>query len=301
MIISEIIDAQVLIALERHLNFRAAAASLHMPAASFSRRLQKMEERAGVKLFTRSSRAVNTTEAVLAILDHARRMVEEAESVETILARSSQRIAGDLKVTAPTILGQALLAPAIGSFLKAYPEVNLSIDLSDRAVDFITEGFDVGLRVGPSQDESLISKNIGLVTASLYASESTLRILGPIEDIETLADKPLALLHHGMRSAPSLILTDKTGENHTIDLQPRLIAMNPWLLMALARSDEMIAVLPDILLDRSTEPLSLKRILPSYYARSVPVSITFPSRKLIAPHVRAFIDFMVKELSKLNV
>lgn len=301
MIISEIIDAQVLIALERHLNFRAAAASLHMPAASFSRRLQKMEERAGVKLFTRSSRAVNTTEAVLAILDHARRMVEEAESVETILARSSQRIAGDLKVTAPTILGQALLAPAIGSFLKAYPEVNLSIDLSDRAVDFITEGFDVGLRVGPSQDESLISKNIGLVTASLYASESTLRILGPIEDIETLANKPLALLHHGMRSAPSLILTDKTGENHTIDLQPRLIAMNPWLLMALARSDEMIAVLPDILLDRSTEPLSLKRILPSYYARSVPVSITFPSRKLIAPHVRAFIDFMVKELSKLNV
>ena len=300
MIIAEIIDAKILIALERHLNFKAAAASLHMPAASFSRRLQKMEERAGVKLFTRSSRSVNTTEAVLAILDHARQIVEEAQSVETILARTSDRIAGNLKITAPTILGQALLAPAIGSFLQTYPEVNLSIDLSDRAVDFIAEGFDVGLRVGPSQDESLISKNIGMVTASLYASVSTLRSLGPIEDIGSLTDKPLALLHHGMRSAPSLILTDPAGENHTIDLKPRLIAMNPWLLMALAKSETMIAVLPDILVDRSTEPSSLQQILPSYYARSVPVSIAFPSRKLIAPHARAFIDFMAKELTGLG-
>lgn len=243
---------------------------------------------------------MNTTDAVLAILDHAQRMVEEAESVETILARTSERVAGDLKVTAPTILGQALLAPAIGSFLLAYPEVNLSIDLSDRAVDFIAEGYDVGLRVGPSQDESLISKNVGMVTASLYASDDTLRSLGPIEDIYALCDKPLALLHHGMRSAPSLILSDQAGENHTIDLKPRLIAMNPWLLMAVARSETMIAVLPDILVDRSADPSPLQRILPDYYARSVAVSITFPSRKLIAPHVRAFIDFMSEELSGLG-
>ena len=111
---------------------------------------------------------------------------------------------------------------------------------------------------------------------------------------------PSMLLHAGTGSAPQLSLTTNDGSEHTLAVSPKLICLNPWLLMETALNTDTVVVLPNIVTAENVSNGKLERLLPDMHVRRVPIQLAFPSRRLMRPAVRAFIDLaaQVKEMTK---
>ncbi|MGP1397101.1 MAG: LysR substrate-binding domain-containing protein [Inquilinaceae bacterium] len=299
MIIQDLSDARILVELRDRLNFAEVARTLRIPAATVSRRLMRMETRAGVRLFDRTTRSVSATEAGRLAAGHAEKMLGEAEAVDLSLDTMRKTPVGTVRATTPVIFGQALLGPVVVAFLKAYPACDLAIDLSDRHADLVEENYDVAIRIGPPGDESLVVKPLGLVEAGLYRSPAMGPASATIADPEALARAPVGLLHGGEGAKPMLKLTSANGHEACVPLTPRLVCMNPWLLRDVAVSSDLVVVLPGIIGDPAVRAGDLERVLPGWFARRVPIHLAFTSRRLIRPAVRSFVDLAARAIPDL--
>lgn len=296
MIIEDLIDARILVELQRKLSYAEAARVLKLPAATLSRRVMKMEERAGLLLFERSTRAVSITDAGKLAALHAERMLAEAKAAESSIEGLRGVVTGTVRLTTPVMFGQALLGPLAGAFLERYPTCDLRVELTDRQLDLIADGHDVAIRVGPVVDESLKARLLGHGRAGLYRRrrESSDAMPAPAEPPE-LADYALALLHPGTGPRPSLDLTSsESAKVVSIAVEPKLVCMNPWLLLEAVLASDIIAVLPDIVAKQPLARGQLEPVLPAWFARQVQINIVFPSRRLMRPAVRSFIDLAVE-------
>lgn len=297
MIIDDLTDAMILAEVRKRLSFIEAARHLKLPAATLSRRVAKMEERAGLKLFERTTRAVGTTPAGVIAAERAERMLGEAEALDLAVEELREAPAGVVRLSTPVIFGQAILGPVVARFLTAHPSCSLDVELSDRHVNLVEEAVDVVLRVGPTVDDALLVKPMGLVHAGLYGALGDDEV-GP-QVIDDLADWPVGLLHRGHAETPQLALTNAADECCIIPLTPRLICLNPWLLLEAALSGGLIVVLPDLVAAPHVAEGRLRRVLPDWLARRVPVHLAFTSRRLMRPAVRAFIDFSADTIPTL--
>ncbi|MEM9761417.1 MAG: LysR substrate-binding domain-containing protein [Pseudomonadota bacterium] len=292
MVIEDLADARILVEVSAKLSFVEAARALGMPPATVSRRLMRMEERAGLRLFERTTRSVSTTEAGALLTDHAARMLAEAEASELSLSSMRDEAVGAVRITAPTIFGQALLGPVVAAFLNAQPRCSLHVDLADRQVGLAEEGFDAAIRVGPVVDEYLVARPLGFVRARLYRRAGA----GDV-DLEDLAGAPLAMLHQGDR--PELPLTSPEGSIRTFGVGPRLVCMNPWLLRHTTLSSDLISVLPDIVAEDDLREGRLRTVLDGWLAREVPVNLVYRSQGLMRPAVREFIEVAALTVPRL--
>lgn len=125
MIIEDLADARILVELHNRLSFVEAAKALAMPPATVSRRLMRIEARAGLRLFDRTTRSVKPTEAGVLAVNHAARMISEVDAAERSLSLMRDAPVGTVRITTPSIFGQALLAPVVASFLDACPDCDL--------------------------------------------------------------------------------------------------------------------------------------------------------------------------------
>ncbi|GAB5467512.1 MAG: LysR family transcriptional regulator [Rhodospirillales bacterium] len=294
MILSDLVDARILVELRDRLSFAAVARALRMPPATVSRRVMRMEARAGVRLFERTTRSVAATEAGLLSAEHAARILGEVEAVDLSLAAMRAIPVGTVRLTTPTIFGQALLGPLVATFLARYPRCDLAIDLSDRHADLVDEAFDVAVRVGPPGEEALVARALGLVEAGLYCAPGR-----AVPGLEALSSAPLGLLHPGAAREPTLALVSAAGEQRRLAVQPRLVTMNPWLLRDSAIASDLVVVLPTVVAMPEVDAGRLVQVLPNWFARRVPVHIAFTSRRLIRPAVRAFVDLAVEIIPAL--
>lgn len=294
MIIDDLIDARILVELGNRLSFAAVGQALRMPPATVSRRVMRMEARAGLRLFERTTRSVAITQAGALAAEHAARILSEAEAIDVSVASLRETAVGTVRLTTPVIFGQALLGPVAVDFLQDYPLCDLEIDLSDRHADLVDENYDVAIRIGPPADDTLIARSLGLARAALYRRSG----LDPVA-IDALEGMPLGLLHSGDRSKPSLALVSETGEKRHFTVRPRIVCMNPWLLREAALSSDLVVVLPEMVGAPDVAAGRLMPVAPSWLARRVPIHIAFPSRRLMRPAVRAFIDLAAKRVPPL--
>ncbi|HNF96570.1 MAG TPA: LysR family transcriptional regulator, partial [Pseudomonadota bacterium] len=140
-------------------SIRAAAEQLGMPKSTVSRKLIELEERLEARLIQRTTRKLGLTDIGRIYYDHGARIVTDIESAERAVRSQHETPRGLLRVTAP--LNIAFLGPIISTYLARYPEVRLELSANARVVDLIEEGFDVGIRVGPLLDSSLMAKPLG--------------------------------------------------------------------------------------------------------------------------------------------
>lgn len=293
MIIDDLMDARLLVELGKQLNFGMAARKLSMPTATASRRLARMEKRAGVRLFERTTRMVSATAAGKLAIHHAHKLVLEAEAIDISVAEIEADATGTVRLTTPVIFGQALLSPVIERFLVQFPLCRLTIDLTDRPVDLIEEGYDLAIRVGPVVDDLLVARLLGRVSAGLYRSADVSAL-----ELDDLATTPFGLLAVADPCLPCVSLISPDGEQRVIAVEPRIVCLNPWLLRAAALTVELTVVLPDVLAAADVEVGRLVRVAPGWSARQVPVSIAFPSRRRLRPSVRGFVNIAMDHFGK---
>ena len=135
----------------------AAARAEGVAPAIIGRRLDALEESLGVKLLVRTTRRITLTHEGSAFLEDCQRLLSDVANAEASVSAGGVKASGHLRITAPAGFGRRHVAPLVPRFVAEHPEVSLSLNLSDRVVDLVNEGFDCAIRVGDLPDSSLVS------------------------------------------------------------------------------------------------------------------------------------------------
>ncbi|CAO4191966.1 LysR family transcriptional regulator [Methylorubrum extorquens] len=151
-------------------SYTAAARSLGISPSAVSKSVQRLEERLGLSLFTRTTRSLTLTPEGRDLHERALRLLREAEAIEQAAVAAQAEPAGTLKVTAPFPIGVHLLAPALPRFRERHPRLSVDLRLSDRFADLIEEGIDVAIRVGELSDSRLVSRRLAAHRLCAFAS-----------------------------------------------------------------------------------------------------------------------------------
>lgn len=265
--------------------FTAASRNVGAPQTTISRRIARLERELGVRLLERTTRKVSVTQVGKRIYQNARRIIEEAEGAQATAATMRAEPAGLIRVSAPVVFGQYLLAPSLSAFLAANPKVKVQLDLTGRQVDLVEESIDVAIRIGPLLPSTLIRRRIMLANAAYFADAKIARgIDGP--DALHKAD----WLHAGNEHAVvkwRLLDAEKLEEKHSFAKEPRVTSSDVETLISCAEAGLGVAVLPEF-----AAPPTLKRVLPAYVSRQVEINALSPSHKSITPAVRSFLDYL---------
>jgi len=134
----------------------AAAKAEGVAPAVIGRRIDALEERLGVKLMVRTTRRITLTHEGTSFLDDCQRLLADLAGAEASVSAGVAKASGYLRITAPAGFGRRHVAPMVSRFLAQHPDVHISLNLSDRVVDIVSENFDCAVRVGDMPDSTLV-------------------------------------------------------------------------------------------------------------------------------------------------
>lgn len=275
-------------------SFSAAARHLSLTPAAVSRNVAQLEANLGVRLFQRSTRKLTLTEAGERFLRNLGSGLESVQAAIDDVVSGAGEPSGVLRLTAPPGFGQGFLLPLMPEFLKRFPNVTPEWSLENRQVDLVAEGFDAAIGGGFELVPGLVARNLAPAHLILVASREYVARSGHIQEIEKLN----GLEHLAMRSVHtgkirSWMLKGPDGQQHPLEIRPRMVVNDPGALGHCARLGLGVALLavPDVL--PFLQDGSLVRVLPSWYADAGQISLYFSSQKLLPAKTRAFVDFLV--------
>lgn len=279
--------------------FTAAGRALGIPKSRLSRRIALLEERLGVRLLQRSSRNFMVTDIGQIYLRHCQAMLAEAQAAQDAIDHIQAEPRGQIRVSCPIALAQTLMASLIGEFMVAYPQVSIFMDVTNRRVDVIEEGFDIALRVRTVlEDSALAMRWFGHSRISLLGSPVLLERIGPPAHPNDLARFPSL----GMPMSSGKYVWHLQGpekERCNIEYAPRLLADDFNVLRKAAVAGVGLAALPEYLCREELLSRALIRVLPHWAFPQSNLHAVFPSRRGLVPAVRCFIDFLAKRLPEV--
>jgi DNA-binding transcriptional LysR family regulator len=271
-------------------SFTEAGRQLGISASAVGKAISRLETRLGARLFHRSTRSITLTPEGALFLTRCQRIAREIEAAEDELALAHAAPRGKLRVSMPMVT--KLLMPVIGEFMKAYPEIVIDIDFSDRIVDVIEEGFDVVMRTGDVNDSQLITRMMGTYVHLIVASPGYLAKHPPLSEPEALAHH--ACLQHRFPTTGKLRRwpLERDGETIDIDLPTTAVATAVEPLIAMAEQGLGLACVPDFTVRPQVENGTLVPVLREYSGALSVFRALWPSGGQLTPKVRAFVDFM---------
>ena len=283
-------------------SFRAAAAALGIPKSTLSRKVAELEDTLGVRLLERTTRRLRLTDAGRAYHQRIAPALDALREAEHAVEEQNAKPSGSLKLTMTMEGGQAVLAPILAEYLTRYPEVQLQVELTDRRVDLVEEGFDVAIRTGALPNSTLIAKRLSLVGSfRAYASPSYLARRGTPRHPRELGKHDCLVM--SAQSTPLTWSFQHRGKALPIKVRAYAEANSFTLLRDLAAAGHGIARLPDYLasqLPQSDEPRELRELLSGFAPPPMPWHVVYPSSRHLSPKVRAFVDLLELRLSQIR-
>lgn len=274
--------------------FSSAARELGLTPSAISKLVTRMEDRLGVRLLNRTTRRLALTPEGEAFFHRAQRILADIEEAENEVARFRARPRGKLRVNVGTAFGAHQLVPALPEFLARYPEIEVEIEMTDRVVDLMEEGADVGLRTGHLADSSLVSRKICDLERVVCASPAYLARHGT-------PGKPADLLGHNclvFTGTPQLRrwpfnFPDGVRE---VEVSGNLSASSAETLLQLALMGAGIIRLADVIVgDPVAKGLLVSVLAEAHHVEPLPLHAVFPPGRHRSPRVAALVDFMVEK------
>jgi DNA-binding transcriptional LysR family regulator len=271
----------------------ATAQAEGVAPAVIGRRIDALEERLGVKLLLRTTRRITLTHEGSAFLEDCQRLLADLASAEASVSAGGVKASGHLRVTAPAGFGRRHVAPLVPAFVAAHPEVSLSLNLADRVVDIVNEGFDCAIRVGDLPDSSLVSVRLADNRRLCVASPDYLQRRGtPATPAELAQHDCLTLSSDASQTRGWAFAAPGSGE--VIHLRPsgRLDCsdgqvLHAWCLQGLGIAWRSIwEVRADL------EAGRLVAVLEDHAAPPNGIYAVFAQRKHLPLRVRLWIDFV---------
>jgi len=278
---SQLAEIEALVAVVERAGFRAAAAELGVTPSAISKRVAALEQRLDARLFNRTTRRVSPTDVGRALYERARGILADLEEAEEAVVATQVTPRGRLRIGAPMDFGRRHLAELLAAFATEHPLVWLDIDLSDRFVDVVGEGFDVVIRIGSLPDSSLVARAIAPCRRAWVASPGYLEERGTPGDVAALA------AHDVVGYAL------EAGSGHDGDTSHR--ANNGEMIRALVRAGHGVALLPTFLSGPDLRDGSLVELFAGEHRptdRDLTVYAVTPHRKLLSSKVRMLLDHL---------
>lgn len=274
-------------------SFTKAAEKLNTSNQLVSKYINKLEEHLGARLLNRTTRSVHLTEAGEYCFQQAQQILESISDLEGHFGQLQSDIQGRLRISVPVSFAILHLAPLIRDFQKQYPAVNIDLQLNDRKVDVIEEGYDVALRIGHLKDSSLIAKEVTPVRLVLCASPDYLKRYGtPSTPSQLIPQHYLRYSYIDYHQSQQPLMDALKSKSHKSDSV--LEVNNGQVLSAAAIAGEGYVLQPTFIVSEAVKRGQLKIILKQYEPSPLKLFAVYPHRKLLAPKLRAFIDFLSK-------
>lgn len=283
-------DLALFIHIARRQNLSAAAQELGLPPATVTRRLQKLEERLGCRLVHRSARRFELTTEGESYFGAFNAQVDQLEDTARRLSGDIHTLEGKLTVFAPTNISLGLLRPMWSAFTKAYPKIDLDLQLSNENKDILGGQADLALRIGPQADSQLTQRKIGSVSTMLVASPQYLVEAGQPASLKELSKHRLIVID----AWPIWKLSHAETRTSDVVHPPRGLRVDDITLATRLVQDGVgIALLPSSELGNALAAGHLVRLFPQWEGPRRDAFCVWPSGRLLSARARCLRDFMV--------
>jgi DNA-binding transcriptional LysR family regulator len=286
-------ELRAFVAIADHGSFVRAAAHLRISASALSQIIRALEARLGVRLLNRTTRSVAPSEAGAQLLSRLRPALADLDAAVAAVAMARETPSGSLRVNASRIAAVHYIAPLVGPFLKAYPDVKLEVVVDDRLIDIVAGGFDAGVRLGERLARDMVAVKLsGDLEMMMVAAPAYLERHGTPRTPQDLAGH--RCLSYRTPTDGSLYRweLDRRGEKLDVAVDGPLIVTEPEMLTQVALAGAGIAYLFAHQVRDHVASGALVQLLPDWTPAFPGFYIYYPSRRHMAPPLRAFLDFM---------
>ena len=273
-------------------SFAAAARRLNISTSAASRHIADLEEWMGVQLFHRTTRYLKLTQDGAESLNHCKQVLAEIEKLKNRGEDSLDEPHGVLRITAPVYLTKYWLVGPIGDYLKQHPRVSIDLVVADRNINLVSEGFDLGIRVGKLSDSTLLSKKLGNTQMMLVASPDYLEKHG-------YPESPADLKNH--RCIVDTVASfgerwpfRQQGKSKVV-IGKKIIRVNSGeIACEMAIAGLGISLSPNFIADKAVSDKRLVSLLDNDLdkTRMTGIFVVYPSSRHVSNLVRSFIDFL---------
>ena len=272
------------------MSFTRAADKLEMAKSSLSRRVTELEQRLGVQLLHRTTRKLSLTDQGQQFYQRATQILSELDEVEQLISDEQVELKGRIRMAAPLSFSHQHLASVVAEFKSLYPLIELNIDLNDRQIDLVEEGFDLAIRVGQLKDSNLVARKLAVVRMATCASRSYLSRYGVPQHPSQLRD------HLGLyySNVPTQVIWRYRvdGEYQAFLPKPGLTANNGDFLARCAVNGLGLINSPTFILYQLIQSGDLVRVLADFPTPESGLYAVFPPGRLRPARVRALVDFL---------
>ncbi len=277
-------------------SFTAAADHLDLSKSVVSKYVTRLKDRLGARLLNRSTRRLSLTEVGQVFYDRGQRGLQEIEEAESEVSRLQGAPRGTLRLNTPMSFGILHIAPALPDFLAKYPDLTVDMDLDDRKVDLVEEGFDLAVRISELPDSSLVARRVGPCRHVVCAAPEYLQRHSKPRTPEDLREHNI-ISYKYQESANEWHFLAPDGKHVSVPVSGSMQMNNSLALREALLRGIGIARTPTFVVGPDIRAGRLQSVLSNYQSLEVHIYIVYPQRRHLSPKVRAFVDFMVKRIS----
>lgn len=278
-------------------SFAKAAGRLGLSTSAASRHVAELESHLQTRLLNRTTRRVSLTESGRAFYERSVQLLADLEEAEQEAARTAVVPRGTIKLTASVNFGVRHIAPAIAAFLAQHREVGFDVSLSDRIVDLVEEGFDLGIRVGVAGSDNIVARKLGETRLVPCASPGYIQAHGAPQAPEELEEHN-CFTYEYVTPRNLWRFRDPSGHERTVRVRGNLHSNNGDLLAEAAARGAGIVFEPAFIVGLDVRAGRLVPLLQDFVPLPVPIYAVYPSRKHLSAKVRLFVDFLVARFAE---
>ncbi|WP_337268457.1 LysR family transcriptional regulator [Oryzifoliimicrobium ureilyticus] len=278
-------------------SFTAAARALAVSPSAISKSIQRLEQRLGVTLFTRTTRSLVMTPEGRALHERALKLLLDAEAIEQTAIAARSEPAGTLRIATSLPIGIHIIAPVLPSFRQQFPNVSIDLRLSDQIVDLIEEGIDIAIRIGELPDSSLLSKRLSSLRLCAYASPAYI-------DAHGIPSQPSDLTGHDTvnlryQSSGQLFRWPFQVKNHVVEVLPaaQIIVDSSDAVIATVAAGGGIGMIATIMAAPYVKRGELIPVLHDYAVERSNITALWPDSRRTNPAVRSFLKHLEANFS----
>ncbi|MEO7937555.1 MAG: LysR substrate-binding domain-containing protein [Burkholderiaceae bacterium] len=267
-------------------SFTQAAKRLGISTAQVSRQVSALELRLATKLFHRTTRKVSVTEAGQIYFQHCRQVLDSLEEAERTITNLQSAPRGKLRITAPVTYGEKTIAPLVNDFVLRYPELEVELNLTNRTLDLVAEGYDVAVRMGALASSTLMATRLATRTQYVCASPQYLASRGSPHSLSELEN------HNCLQGNQEHWRFQENSQTRSLRIKGNIICGSGWALLDAALKGVGIVQLPDYYVQPHLDSGQLIALLTQYQQPKEGIWAVYPHNRHLSPKVRFLLDHL---------
>ncbi|MFZ6672928.1 LysR family transcriptional regulator [Undibacterium sp. Xuan67W] len=276
-------------------SFARAAIAMEMSNAVVTRYMADLETHLGTRLLNRTTRKLSLTETGQIYLERVRQILADIDDADAVASYSAKKPSGTLRIYSHPSFGRSQLAPLIPKFAKEFPDIILDVRVTDRNIDLVEEGIDIGFFLDLQKiDSSMIARKLVTSEVLLCASPDYIKKYGAPKNAEDVSNhKCLNFGYDFMRDNWAIQgVRGQPASPKQIPIHSCVISNNADILRECAVAGMGLVLRPSVMLGDDLSSGRLVRIFPEYLLGEVSISMVYPSRRLLSAKVRNFVNFI---------